>query len=116
LGFFLLVSGAGLGLFLAGLLLVVLRGAVAHVIDGFGGWLYPQDGSFPTGFRSLRSPGLRVTLHSAQVMYSDEKVGPEFSDRSAFRFLGVMSDFHWAFPEFGRQSLFLTMQSPACGV
>jgi hypothetical protein len=41
-------------------------------------------------------------------MYSDEKVGPEFSDRSAFRFLGVMSDFHWAFPEFGRQSPFGT--------
>jgi hypothetical protein len=49
LGFFLLVSAAGLGLFLAGLLLVVFRGAVAHVIGGLEGWLYPRDESFPTG-------------------------------------------------------------------
>jgi hypothetical protein len=68
LGFFLLVSGGGLGLFLAGLLTVVLRGAVAHVIGGVGGWLYRRDGSFPARFRRLSTWKLRVTLHSTWLL------------------------------------------------
>jgi hypothetical protein len=73
LGFFLLVSAAGLGLFLAGLLLVVFRGAVAHGIGGFGGWLYRRDESFPAGCLNLRSPRLRVTQHSARALNSNEQ-------------------------------------------
>ena len=64
LSLLLLVGGARLRLFLAGFLLVVFRGSVAHGMDVFGGWLSPRDGSFPGGCLNVLSHGLCVTPHS----------------------------------------------------